>query len=280
MEARGNILMTFKERNLDRSSEYWDSTSKKIPLGQDYDELIAEHYRIAHLNLIDKWTQDSCYQAVLKTDLFAEAMCPSRSFAWELLGKFSNLTGIDVSDEICHKARETAAHYAPLHSLEATACDVRKLPFTDGSFDLIVSDSTLDHFKFTRDIDIALNELARVLKPGGTLILTLDNKSNITEPLFRLWIAMGLSSFFIGKTYSMKELERALARTGMPVTDKTTLIHNPRFFAKLMAAILRKTQPGKASGRIKRLLGFFDSLENKPTKYLTAQFIAIKAIKP
>ncbi|HEX7474370.1 MAG TPA: hypothetical protein VF318_00250, partial [Dehalococcoidales bacterium] len=114
----------------------------------------------------------------------------------------------------------------------------------------------------------------------GTLIITLDNKSNITEPLFRIWLAFGLSSFYIGKTYSMTELEKVLVKAGMSVTSKTALIHNPRFFAKFITNILRKIDPGKADGRIKRLLNYFDSLENKKTKYLTAQFIAIKAIKP
>jgi ubiquinone/menaquinone biosynthesis C-methylase UbiE len=274
------MLITWKAGILDPDSQYWDSTSKKIPLGQDYDRLIAEHYRRAHFNLINRWTRGKSYHAVLKTDLFAEAMCPSRSFAWDVLKLYGKLTGIDISGDICRKAKGVAIHHALTDSLEVATCDVRKLPFAAGSFDLVISDSTLDHYKSKGEIDNALKELARVLKPGGTLIITLDNKSNITEPLFRLWLALGLSPFYIGKTYSMAELEKVLVKTGMSVTGKTTLIHNPRFFAKFITGILRKINPGKADGRIKRLLNYFDSLENKKTKYLTAQFIAIKATKP
>jgi SAM-dependent methyltransferase len=267
-------------KNLDRNSQYWDLTSKKIPIGQDYDQLVAEHYRNSHLNLLNRWARDDNYQSVLKTDLFAEAMCPSRSFTWEMLKLHGNLIGIDISADICKKAKDMADFYDPRHSLKVVTSDVRELPFADGSFDLIISDSTLDHYKSKREIVISLKELVRVLKNGGTLIITMDNKSNITEPLFRLWIALGLSPFYIGKTYSMKELEKALVRVGLSVTDKSVIIHNPRFFAKFLAVILRKIQPMQADGRIKRLLGYFDSLGSKNTKYLTAQFIAIKAKKP
>jgi ubiquinone/menaquinone biosynthesis C-methylase UbiE len=161
-----------------------------------------------------------------------------------------------------------------------TTCDVRKLPFADQAFDLIVSDSTLDHYQSKADIEISLKELVRVLRPGGTLIITLDNGSNFTEPLFRLWIALGLSPFYIGKTYTIKELEKVLTRMGMSVIDRAALIHNPRFFAKFISAVLHKIQPHRAKDRVKKLLDFFDNLGNKKTRYLTAQFIGIKAVKP
>ena len=46
------------------------------------------------------------------------------------------------------------------------------LPFADAEFDVVVSDSQLEH-RF--DVEHALDEMVRVLRPGGRLILLLPN---------------------------------------------------------------------------------------------------------
>jgi SAM-dependent methyltransferase len=265
---------------LDNNNDYWDNIVTKNPQAQDYDSLLAEHYRKSHLDLISRWTALSTQQTILKTDLFAEAMCPSRSFMWEILRKSGRITGIDISPEICKKSKQNTGVFASGQSPVCISCDIRTLPFSTACFDLVISDSTLDHFKQKRDIEIALNEFTRVLKPGGTIIITMDNKTNFTEPLFRLWIILGLAPFFIGKTYSMDELRVAVRKTGLEIVDCNTLIHNPRFFTKLMVAVFRRVFPHKCDSWTKRSLKYFDSLGNQPTRYLTAQFIAIKAVKP
>jgi SAM-dependent methyltransferase len=251
----------------------------KIVNGQDFDELLAEQYRRIHLNLITRWTYITAGKVILKTDLFAEALCPSRAFLWDMLKTNCNVIGVDICTEITSQAKTTAAQYAS-NSAEYVNCDVRQLPFTSNSFDLIVSDSTLDHFHHKDDIITALSELSRVLKPDGTLIITMDNKGNLTEPLFRLWILLGLAPYFIGKTYSIKELKQALARVGLRVIDSTAIIHNPRFFTRKIVTLIRHIKLPLFDHWIRRGLVFLDGLENRKTKYLTAQFIAVKATKP
>ena len=259
--------------------KYWGHLAEKMANGQQFDEALAEQYQRIHLDLITKWTDTTNSQTILKTDLFAEALCPSRAFLWDLLKRKSNITGIDISANIPSRARTNAAHYAAGSSAEYMICDVRQLPFADTSFDLIVSDSTLDHFGNKADIATALSELSRTLKPGGTLIITMDNKGNLTEPLFWLWIHLGLAPFFIGKTYSIRELKQALAKTGLCVKDNTAIIHNPRLVTKIIIALLRRIAPTRSTLWIRRLLNLLDSLENRKIKYLTAQFIAAKAVK-
>ena len=216
---------------------------------------------------------------VLKTDLFAEALCPSRAFLWDILKTKCNLIGIDISGEITSQAKTRTAQYAT-NWAEYMNCDIRHLPFINNSFDLVISDSTLDHFRYENEIVTALSELSRVLKPGGTLVITMDNKGNVTEPLFRLWISLGLAPFFIGKTYSIRELKQALTTVGLCVTDVTAIVHYPRFLAKMVIRLLRKISPSKFDHCIRRGLSLLDSLENKRIKYLTALFIAAKAVKP
>lgn len=261
-------------------SIYWDQTLKKLANGQKFDELLAEQYRLNYLNLIERWADLSSSKVILKTDLFAEALCTHRAFSGDMSKANANVVGIDVSSEIVHRAMTIAMQYASNSPLRYAICDVRCLPFNTNSFDLIISDSTLDHFRKKGDIITALNEFSRVLKPGGILVITMDNKTNLFEPFFRLWILFGLAPFYSGYTYSIKELKEALVKAGLNVTDTTSIIHNPRFFTRIMITLLRKVMPATFDNRIRKHLLFLDSLEYRKTKYLTAQFIAARAIKP
>lgn len=265
---------------MEHDSSYWNSVAVNTPQGQDYDILLAEHYRQSHLDLLFGWADFDDNKLVLKTDLFAEGMCPARSFAWDIIRKTSGFLGIDISPDICRAAKDVSASLLPEKSPDFAACDLRKLPFKADTFDIIISDSSLDHYADKKDIDVGITELVRCLKPGGTLIITMDNKANITEPLFRLWIRLKLAPFFIGKTYSIKELIAAVNNAGLEVKDSRTLIHNPRFFAKQMIAVIRKLFPHRSDAMIKKRLAFYDSLEKRRTRLWTAQFIAVKAVKP
>lgn len=250
------------------------------PRLRPFDEFRAEQYRRVHLDLVARWAGCAEGKAVLKTDLYAEAGDPARAFVWDLVEAGGNVVGIDVSPDIARSARISAGYHAPDMAANLVACDVKRLPFADESFDLVVSDSTLDHFPRKEDILIALSDLSRVLKRGGTLVITLDNGDNLTEPLFRLWIALGLSDFFIGKTYSAKELRGALEKAGLSVTETTAVIHNPRFFTRKAIAVLHGVAPQRFDRWIRSGLAMLDSHEGWRTQYLTAQFIAARAVKP
>jgi SAM-dependent methyltransferase len=258
---------------------YWGHVSQDI-VSQQFDEALAEQYRQVHLDLILKWTNLPSAQAILKTDLFAEALCPQRAFMWDLLRLNSNVTAIDISADITGRTRTNTQQFTDGKTPKCVTCDIRKLPFDNSAFDLILSDSTLDHFENEHEIIIALSELKRILKPGGTLVITMDNKGNITDPLFRLWIRLGLAPFYIGKTFSIKSLKKSLVDEGFYIDESTAIIHNPRLITKKLIVILRKIAPAKSNAWIRKLLIWFDSHENKKTKYLTAQFIAVKAKKP
>ncbi len=76
----------------------------------------------------------------------------------------SELTGVDPAPAMIGAARAAAAD-ARLRWLEATA---EGLPFPAGSFDLVVSTTSFDHWA---DQQAGLAQCARVLAPGGWLVL-------------------------------------------------------------------------------------------------------------
>lgn len=53
-------------------------------------------------------------------------------------------------------------------------CDIRKTPFANGEFDVVFSSHTLEHFSRSEAIDV-IEEMIRIMKPGGELRLNLPN---------------------------------------------------------------------------------------------------------
>jgi len=91
-----------------------------------------------------------------------------RHFVLGLLAHF-DVTTVDVRGRAPISAKETVV-----------TCDAKKLSIPDHAFDVVLSLSTLEHLGLARygdDFDFeadrkGLREMARVLKPGGHLILT------------------------------------------------------------------------------------------------------------
>jgi len=67
------------------------------------------------------------------------------------------------------------------HQMRYVAGVAEALPFSDGYFDIVSSLNSLDHVD---DLDAAISEIARVLKPGGYFLLISDihDIPTLTEP--------------------------------------------------------------------------------------------------
>jgi SAM-dependent methyltransferase len=246
------------------------------------DELLAEHKRKTHLGLIERWAGNPAGSRILKTDLFEEAFGPDQ-FLFDLGRIDCNTMGIDISAEIVGQARKQAIRYG-VDSSGYFCCDVRCIPLREGSIDLIISDSTLDHFSDEKEIITALRELRRILRPGGILILTLDNSRNLTYPPYFfvcLWMKLRLSPYFIGKTISLGKLIPALEEIGMTVEESTAIFHypHPDCLVRGLERLLHKLSGGRLDGAIRKGLSLLDKLEGKRSRYLTGRYIAVKAVK-
>ena len=254
----------------DYDGAYWDTVARCMIDEPHYmDPIIAKQKRQAHLELIMGWLPANAKQ-ILKTDLFEEAFGDDA-----LLPYFHRSGGQTVGMDISPRVMANAARRGL--SPHSVVCDVRELPYAEGSFDAIISTSTLDHFANSTDITASLSQCRRVLRPGGILIVTLDNRQNFLDWLMRLVYQVGVVPYHIGPSYSMQELKSSLAQVGFTTTDTAALIHNPRIVTTGLVKMLRFARGESADRSIQFLLDMFDGMRNWPTRYRTACFIAARA---
>lgn len=81
-----------------------------------------------------------------------------------------DLYGTEVSEEICVMARERMAQMG--HTADIRPGTNRALPYEDNTFDFLVSWNVLHYEDNEADIVAGIAEYARVLKPGGRLMLS------------------------------------------------------------------------------------------------------------
>ena len=98
---------------------------------------------------------------------FLEAGCGPAANALNLARRGVDVTGVDLSPNALAEAqREFERRGLPGRFVRG---DVRDLPFDDAMFDFVYAGGVVEHF---RELDVALADLARVLRPGGRLLIT------------------------------------------------------------------------------------------------------------
>ena len=107
------------------------------------------------------------------------------------------VSGVDVShDAVAH----AGAAYAKVRNLDFIQGSCAKLPFDDATFDAVVSFETIEHILAQNAF---LDEIKRVLKPAGLLIMSSPNRAEYSD-------ARGYSNEFHVKELYRTELAELL----------------------------------------------------------------------
>jgi SAM-dependent methyltransferase len=255
------------------SPSAWDRVSEGARPSWYLDPLVARQKRDLHIKLFCGWMPAGASLA-MKTDLFEEAFGEDALLP-SLAPLADSWIGIDVA---AHTVDEARARTGLLRA-GFLVCDVRHLPLRSASLDAIVSNSTLDHFDTRSEFQSAIIELARVLRPGGRLLITVDNPHNVFYVPLR-WISrLRQSPFRLGYTPSLERLRGILEQAGLRVIATSSLIHNPRGFSTALFLMLRRLAGKRADGIVQWFLDAFAGFESLPTRELTACFIAACAVR-
>ena len=218
-------------------------------------------------------------ERILKTDVFDEAVREG-GIVPALLERGKRVTVLDLSPHMLHLAagrrdRESMA-------LDLSGGDVRRLPFADGSFDLIFSNSTLDHLGSLDEIALSIEELARILRPGGRLLLTLDNAQNpviaLRALLPRKVQKIGdIVPYPVGPTCGRRRLVKMVEDAGLKVRATGTLVHSPRLLMVPLSAWIDRRDHARAKRIFSRAAVLLESLGRLPTRYFSGHFVSVVA---
>jgi SAM-dependent methyltransferase len=249
------------------TSDYWGGVAEKTRSGPPL-ECWREHMKVIYCGLVDRWISKNGAGPILKTDLFEEAV--SNQGLLSYLG--SKSVGLDQSLSVARAAQNSLNGDG---SCSVVVCDLRALSFRTDSIGRILSGSSLDHFASEAELDRAIGELARILAPGGILVLTLDNPSNpIVWLRNRLTFAM---DFYMGYTCSAHVAGKKLKAAGLKVTDCCAILHVPRAPAIWLIRLLERS--GMKPEWLGKHMLKWEWLQQLPTKFRTGYYIALRAEK-
>ncbi len=100
------------------------------------------------------------------------------------------VTGVDQSPEMLAAGRERVAHAGLSERIELQEGRAEELPFADGEFDSLTFTYLL---RYVDDVPATLRELARVVRPGGTVaMLEFGLPRGVWRPLWELYVRVGL----------------------------------------------------------------------------------------
>jgi len=135
--------------------------------------------------------------------------------------------GVDISDEMIRECKDTFGHDPQFHF---SLGRIEELPFPASYFDVVLC---LGAFEYLPKGHIAMREIARVLKPKGTIIVSMHNR---ISP-YRLWFRYGFGKLKNGAN----KVKRLIIgkRTDMETTASKRLlfrVYGDKAFRQLLAA--------------------------------------------
>jgi ubiquinone/menaquinone biosynthesis C-methylase UbiE len=123
-------------------------------------------------------------------------------------------TGVDFSDTGLEMARSSVADVGITHRFQTA--DVCALPFDDGAFCAVYSAHMIYHIEDPTAQNAAINELMRVTKPGGVVVLVAANPRPLAFPI-RLLLRVAADTPLIGSTLKLLRTKSPVPYKPMPI---------------------------------------------------------------
>jgi demethylmenaquinone methyltransferase/2-methoxy-6-polyprenyl-1,4-benzoquinol methylase len=165
-----------------------DATELFAPLGPAYDRWS----RILSFGQDPRWRRFLVWVTEARpTDTVLDVATGTAAVALELVRqKDCYVVGVDVTPGMLEEGRRRVALAAAAGKVRLQEGDARNLPFADGQFDALTFTYLL---RYVDDPRATLRELARVVKPGGTVAgLEFGLPRAALRPPWELWVRVGL----------------------------------------------------------------------------------------
>lgn len=137
-----------------------------------------------------------------------DAGCGSGRYLRELGARGARAIGMDLSPEMLDRARQTTTRI--------TRADLRALPFDAMSIDLVVCGLALGDLA---EIELALMEIGRVLRPGGRVIYSVVHPAGEAAGWSRTFESDGKQWAIDGFWHSLDRHRQACAAAGLAIEE-------------------------------------------------------------
>ena len=107
------------------------------------------------------------------------------------------ISGLDITESMLRQGQKKLLAEGNQSAIDLTCADAMALPYSDSSFDVVVSGLASHHM----DIPLMLSEMKRVLKPGGLLSIVDVG----TSPIWEKKIFQGAARIFAFLYFLIKE---------------------------------------------------------------------------
>src|SRR5580704_16009699 len=184
-------------------------------------------------------------------DLVLDLGCGFGRHAFEAARRGASVVALDAGPDEVAQVRATlgamvdAGELAPDHPATAVQGDALALPFADGTFDRVIASEVLEHIP--NDV-AAMRELARVLKPGGAMAVTVPR----CAPEAVNWALSDEYHDTPGghvRIYRRSTLERRLASVGLEPTGHHHAhgLHSPYWWLRCLVGPSNDSNPAVAA---------------------------------
>lgn len=181
-----------------------------------YASTAAQYY----LDALDNTLVEHVARLGIDSGRLLDVGCGPGNIALKIAKRFPQIqvVGVDFSLNMIHAAGAAATAQQLSGRTAFFAGDANRLSFPDQSFDFVLSNSVLHHL---HDPLAMLNEMARVVKPGGIVLLRdLRRPNRLTFPLHVRWHGRHYSGLMkklytdsVRAAYTGKELAQMLGES-------------------------------------------------------------------
>jgi len=187
--------------------------------------LYGEIYRNRHDAVLD-WVDSLNHPSGTRV---LEIGCGAGLMSIALAQRGFHVYAIDSVETMVEQARKLAfdAEFAGILTVDLG--DVYSLTFEDESFDLVIAIGVIP---WLDRVDLAIQQMARVTRPEGHVILTVDNWARLTNFLDP-WLNPALGPFKRG----MKDLLDRVGLRRRSLSDIGANYHSHRFIDEAMAGV-------------------------------------------
>jgi ubiquinone/menaquinone biosynthesis C-methylase UbiE len=189
-----------------------------------------------------------------------EVGCGTGVFLESVAASGAQISGIDLSRDLLEKARLKVQRFP---NVLLDCGNAEAMPYKDQTFDAVYGSSVLHHL----DLDSALCEVFRVLRPGGRIVFT---EPNILNPQVAVMFHAGLTKKYFGVSPDEMAFSRFRATTALKGAGFHELSVDPFDFL----------HPSTPQGWIEGMARFGQRLERIPILKEIAGSLLIRARRP